>query len=209
MHILSRPWNKVGGAGSRSHRKFSSALRTSVWSKDKGGGRAPGSFAWIPHCYLSNLKPTASIRKERPWCCIFSQTLKKLNLNAPINIMLAGRGGRAWGGDLIVVVGPGVGHLTDLVLPGEGIFESFFARRGDIWLPTRTKKTETEHMFPTSTLHACAVRSGKIWKSWRPTRTSENWVDFTVLSSNFISCVLACFWSIELLKILWYQSKRK
>ena len=41
-------------------------------------------------------------------------------------------GGRAWGGDLIVFVGPGVGHLTDLVLPGEGVFESFFARRGDI-----------------------------------------------------------------------------
>ena len=39
---------------------------------------------------------------------------------------------RAWGGDLIVFVGPGVGHLTDLALPGEGIFESFFARRGDI-----------------------------------------------------------------------------
>ena len=34
------------------------------------------------------------------------------------------------GGDLIVFVGLGVGHLTNLVLPGEGIFESFFARRG-------------------------------------------------------------------------------
>ena len=43
-----------------------------------------------------------------------------------------GGGGRAWGGDKIVFVVPGVGHLTDLVLPGEGIFESFFARRGDI-----------------------------------------------------------------------------
>ena len=43
-----------------------------------------------------------------------------------------GAGGRARGGDLIVFVGPGVGHLTDLVLPGEGIFEPFFARRGDI-----------------------------------------------------------------------------
>ena len=46
-----------------------------------------------------------------------------------------GRGGggrKAWGGDLIVFVVPGVGHFTDLVLPGEGIFESFFARRGDI-----------------------------------------------------------------------------
>ena len=41
---------------------------------------------------------------------------------APINVKPAGwRGGRAWGGDLIVFVGPGVGHLTDLVLPGEGI----------------------------------------------------------------------------------------
>ena len=25
---------------------------------------------------------------------------------------------------------PGVGHLTNLILPGEGIFESFFARHG-------------------------------------------------------------------------------
>ena len=41
-------------------------------------------------------------------------------------------GGRAWGGDLIVFVGPGVGRLTDLDLPGKGIFESCFARRGDI-----------------------------------------------------------------------------
>ena len=43
-----------------------------------------------------------------------------------------GWGGGAWGGDLVVFFGPGVGHLTDLVIPGEGIFESFFARRGDI-----------------------------------------------------------------------------
>ena len=42
----------------------------------------------------------------------------------------AGGGGRAWGGHFIVFVGPWVGHLTDLVLPGEGIFESFYARRG-------------------------------------------------------------------------------
>ena len=35
-----------------------------------------------------------------------------------------------WGFDCLCW--PGVGHLTDLVLAGEGIFESFFARRGDI-----------------------------------------------------------------------------
>ena len=53
-------------------------------------------------------------------------------INAPINVKPAGVGGRAWGGDLIVFVRPGVGHLTDLVLLGEGIFGSFFARCGDI-----------------------------------------------------------------------------
>ena len=41
--------------------------------------------------------------------------------------------GQAWGGDLIVLVGPaGEGHLTELVLPREGILESFFARHGNI-----------------------------------------------------------------------------
>ena len=51
----------------------------------------------------------------------------------------------------------------------------------DIWLPTRTKKTETEHMFPLPRMRA---RSGKSGKSWRPlTRVS---MDFTVLSSNFV-----------------------
>ena len=35
-----------------------------------------------------------------------------------IIIMPAVGEGRAWGGDLIVFVGPGVEHMTDLVLPG-------------------------------------------------------------------------------------------
>ena len=63
--------------------------------------------------------------------------------NAPINVMPGGGGwinvmpggglgGREGGGDLIVFVGHGVRHLTDLVLPGEGILKSFFARSGDI-----------------------------------------------------------------------------
>ena len=36
-----------------------------------------------------------------------------------------GGGGSAWGGDLIVFVGPGVGHLTDLIAAGWG---------GDVWI---------------------------------------------------------------------------
>ena len=51
---------------------------------------------------------------------------------APINVKAAGEGeAGAWGEDLIVFVVPRVGHLTNLVLAGEAIFESFFARRGD------------------------------------------------------------------------------
>ena len=37
------------------------------------------------------------------------------------------------GGDLIVSVGPGVRHLTNLVLPGEGIFESPSPEVGPTW----------------------------------------------------------------------------
>ena len=65
-------------------------------------------------------------------CYVAIVSKERIDNYAPINAMPAGGGGRAWGGDLIVFVVPGVGHLTDLVLPGEGIFESFFARRGDI-----------------------------------------------------------------------------
>ena len=56
------------------------------------------------------------------------------NIDRYITVKPVGGWGEAGhgGGDLIVFVGLGVGHLTDLVLPGEGICESFFARRGDI-----------------------------------------------------------------------------
>ena len=53
-------------------------------------------------------------------------------LYGPINVKPAGGSGgggqgMGWGFDC-----PGVGHLTDLVVLGEGIFESFFGRRGDV-----------------------------------------------------------------------------
>ena len=61
------------------------------------------------------------------------------------------------------------------------------------------KKTETEHMFPTSTLHACAVRSGKIWKSWRPREQAKTgWISLFCLQTSF---VLAClFYQLNLLR---------
>ena len=80
--------------------------------------------------------------------------------------------GREWGEDLIVFVGPGVGHLTDRVLPGEGIFESFFTRRGDIWLLTLTKKTETEHNY-VSHFHTSCIRR-TVWKDLEIMEANEN-----------------------------------
>ena len=76
-----------------------------------------------------------------------------LSRNAPI---FCRAGGEARHG---VGVGPGVavGHLTDLVLLGEGIFESFFTWHGDIWPLTQTKETDTDQTF---LLHACTVQSG-------------------------------------------------
>ena len=106
---------------------------------------------------------------------------------APINVKPAGEGeAGAWGSDLIVFAVPRVGHLTNLVLVGEGIFESFFARRGDgFGCRLGQKRLRPNIRFPTSTLHARDARSGKIWKSWK--RTSQRWVDFTILIN----------WSIE------------
>ena len=64
--------------------------------------------------------------------CRLRSFIAPLYLNAPINVKPAkgagGEQGMGWGFDC----GPGVGHLTDLVLPGKDIFESFFARREDI-----------------------------------------------------------------------------
>ena len=59
----------------------------------------------------------------------FKVTLKAL---CTYQFKAGGGGGRAWGGDLIVIVGPGVGLLTDLAFPGEGIFEFVFAQRGSV-----------------------------------------------------------------------------
>ena len=47
---------------------------------------------------------------------------------SPINVMPARGRGRAWGGALMVFVGPGVRYLTDPALPGEGVFECFFTK---------------------------------------------------------------------------------
>ena len=54
-----------------------------------------------------------------------------------------GGGRRSGGGDLIVFFGSGVGHLTHLLLPGEGIFEPADLEKD--W-----DQSLTDHTFPTS-----------------------------------------------------------
>ena len=93
---------------------------------------------------------------------------KQRACNAPINVMPAREAGGAGGGmalgrDLIAFVCPGIRHLIDIVLPDVEIFDCRLGR-----------KRLRPNMFPASTLHACAVRSGKIRKSWRPTGTSKS-----------------------------------
>ena len=64
--------------------------------------------------------------------------------------------------------GRGVGIWLSLLAQGRAFDwscsprEGVFVRRGDICLPTRTKKTETEQVIPASTLHACAVYGPEI-----------------------------------------------
>ena len=67
-----------------------------------------------------------------------------------------GKGGRAWGGDLIVFVVPGVGHLTDLVLPGEGIFDCRLGRK--------RLRPNICSRFHASRMRARSGKSGKSWK---------------------------------------------
>ena len=85
-----------------------------------------------------------------------------------------GGGGRAWGGDLIVSVVPGVGHLTDLVLPGEGIFESFSSPDVDIFdCRLGRKRLRPNICFPLPRFTHAPYGLRKIRNSWRPMRASE------------------------------------
>ena len=109
------------------------------------------------------------------------------SLYAPINVMPVAGGGRQgmrWG-------------FHCLCWPSGRAFDwSCSPRGGDIWiflrqtwryLAANSDENDWDRTYvSTSKLHACAVRAGKIWKSWRPTRTSESWVNFTVLSSNSV-----------------------
>ena len=79
-----------------------------------------------------------------------------------------GGGGRARGGDLIVFVGPGVGLFTDLVLPGEGIFKSFFARRDVEIFDCRLGRKNKRPNF-----HASRMRR-TVWKDLEIMEANEN-----------------------------------
>ena len=140
------------------------------------GSQAWASLSFVPPGWGAN-----SSQNCRPcsFCSInYGATLKLVSSTGSAVIihlsMLCRRGGgRAWGGDLIVFVGPGVGHLTDLVLPREGIFESFFARRGEFSSADSDEKDWDRtyvSLFPTSTLHAAPT----VWIDLEITKANEN-----------------------------------
>ena len=73
-------------------------------------------------------------------------------INALISVKSVGgwRGqGMGWGFDCLCR--PWGGAFDWSCSPRGGDFESFLVRRGVNWLPTRTKETVIEHMFPAST----------------------------------------------------------
>ena len=47
-------WGGGGGGGGRSPKNIFSALWTSLWSKNKGGGVPPGLLPEIGHCFVSS-----------------------------------------------------------------------------------------------------------------------------------------------------------
>ena len=106
-----------------------------------------------------------------------------------------GRQGMGW--DLIVFVGPGVGRLTNLVLPGEGIFKfsspDMGPTWGRIWQPTWTKETETEQMFPH--LHASGTRP-TVWK------------DLEIMEANENKPKVGGFYGIDQLNLLRYSGMK-
>ena len=59
---------------------------------------------------LLKLQLSCSALRMSDFVCKFKVICSTAVVYAPINLKLAGGGGgRAWGGDLIVIVGPGVG----------------------------------------------------------------------------------------------------
>ena len=87
--------------------------------------------------------------------------------------MLCRRGGRGGGAGHGVGIWlcPGVGHLNDLVHPGEGIFESWR------YLTADSDEKDWDRTY-VSVFHASRMRR-TVWKDLE-------WVDFTILSSHFI-----------------------
>ena len=107
------------------------------------------------------------------------------------------RGDRAW--DLIVIVVPGVRLLTDLAFSGEGIFESVFARRGDIWTSTWAKETETDIVFPASRMYETSA----IKFNFRVLMFQEIIID----QNNFKSVWYSGVWSFYFLKQISFHSE--
>ena len=110
------------------------------------------------------------------------------NLCCVISIMhlsrLCRQGGSVWGGDLIVFVGPGVGHLTDLVLPGEGIFESWR------YLTANSDEKDWDQTYVSRFYASCMRRT--VWKSWQWEQAKPECISPFCLHISFVFHLLLC-----------------
>ena len=96
--------------------------------------------------------------------------------------------------------------FTFSTFSGEGIFESFFARRGDFDCRLGRKRLRPNICFPLPRFtHAPygLERSGN--HGGQREQAKAGWISLFCLQVSF---VFAYFWSIEF-KIVWYQSKQK
>ena len=89
---------------------------------------------------------------------------------------------------MIVFVGPGVGHLTDRVLPGRGIFEHFFARRGtDVGI------------------FDCRLGRKRLRPNIRASRTRRTvWKDLEIMEANENKPKVSGFHCVDQLNLLRY-----
>ena len=136
-------------------------------------------------------------------CLCFYMHAEKCLDYAPINVKPAQGGGggggqgMGWGFDCLCwpwgrafdwSCSPGGGNIWILLRPTWG------------YLTADSEERDWDRAY-VSRFHASRMhyRSGKSGKSWRPlTRASERWVDFTVLSSNFVCFSVFLFsWTLK------------
>ena len=94
--------------------------------------------------------------------CFLIVGIQASGISIPLSLLMlctyqfkaGGGGGRAWGGDLIVTVGPGVGLLTNLAFPGRGYLNLPLPNVDLFERQLERKRLRPKLLFPR---HACTL----------------------------------------------------